>query len=225
MTEKACFALACFWQPDAQFGCQKGVLQTRVGYCGGKGPAPNYPSVNDHTEAVEITYDPSIISYEDLLRLFWQFHDPCSCKKRQYMSAIFYSDEQQRRLAEDSKKHHESELEKQVATQILALNIFHEAEDYHQKYFLRTYHRNFYGGLPKHDPVTSTRDSRLNGYLSGHGNVEDMEKDEYLSELTEEQLQYVRNHMTGEHKAPTVEPFIRTVIQVGWNFVKKAVGL
>ncbi|CAL1278482.1 unnamed protein product [Larinioides sclopetarius] len=84
---------------------------------------------NDHTEAVEVTYDPSIISYEDLLRLFWQFHDPCSCKKRQYMSAIFYSDEQQKTMAEDSKKSHESELGKSVITQILPLNNFHEAEE------------------------------------------------------------------------------------------------
>ncbi|GBN24443.1 hypothetical protein AVEN_85388-1, partial [Araneus ventricosus] len=95
---------------------------------------------------------------------------------------------------------------------------------YHQKYFLRTYHRAFYGSLPEHDPVTSTRDARLNGYLSGHGNVEDMEKDEYLSELSDEQLRYVRKYMTGEQKAPTVEPFVRTVIQVGWNFMKKAIG-
>ncbi|CAL1278484.1 unnamed protein product [Larinioides sclopetarius] len=140
------------------------------------------------------------------------------------MSAIFYSDEQQKTMAEDSKKSHESELGKSVITQILPLNNFHEAEDYHQKYFLRTYHRHFYGGLPEHDPVTSTRDARLNGYLSGHGNVEDMEKDKYLSELSKEQFQYVRQHMTGEQKAPTAEPFVRTVVQVGWNFVKKAVG-
>ncbi|GFS92299.1 hypothetical protein NPIL_374711 [Nephila pilipes] len=224
MAEKAYFALACFWKPDAQFGSQRGILKTRVGYCGGTGPEPNYPNVNDHTEAVEVIYDPSVLSYEDLLQLFWKFHDPCSCKKRQYMSAIFYNDEQQRKSAEDSKKHYESETGKPVATQILPLNIFHEGEEYHQKYFLRTYHRSFYEGLPKQDSLTSTRDARLNGYVSGYGNIEDMEKDENLSDLNEEQLQYVKRHMTGQEKPPTIEPFVRTVIQVCWNFMKQAIG-
>ncbi|GIY23569.1 hypothetical protein CEXT_339881 [Caerostris extrusa] len=129
MEEKAYFALACFWKPDAQFGCQPGVLQTRVGYCGGTGSAPIYPKVNDHTEAVEVTFDSSVISYEDLLSLFWQFHDPCSCSKRQYMSAIFYTSDRQKQMAQDSKKRHEIELGKSVTTQIQPLNVFHEAEE------------------------------------------------------------------------------------------------
>ncbi|XP_035225308.1 peptide methionine sulfoxide reductase-like [Stegodyphus dumicola] len=221
-TEKACFGLACFWTPDARFGCCRGVFRTRVGYCGGTGPAPNYPSVNDHTEAIEVEYDSSAISFEDLLQLFWIFHDPCSCQKRQYMSAIFYLNDQQKIFAEKSKALKEKELGKPVATQILPLNIFHEAEDYHQKYFLRTYHRTFYNSLPLENPVTSTRDARLNGYLCGYGNHQELDAEKELLGLDEEQLNYVKRHMTGEQKPAVVEPFLRTVVQVAYNYVKTA---
>ncbi|GIY85899.1 hypothetical protein CDAR_310941 [Caerostris darwini] len=202
-------------------GANPGFCRPGSGTAEGLDPAPIYPKVNDHTEAVEVTFDPSVLSYEDLLSLFWQFHDPCSCSKRQYMSAIFHTSDRQKQMAQDSKKRHEIQLGKSVTTQIQPLDVFHEAEDYHQKYFLRIYHRTFYHGLPKQDPLKSTRDARLNGYLSGHRSLEDMQNDEHISDLTDEQLLYVKRHMAGEEKAPTVEPFIRTVTTVGWNFIKK----
>lgn len=222
--EKAYFALACFWKPDAQFGCCKGVTRTRVGYAGGTGPAPNYPSVGDHTETIEVEYDPNTISYEELLKLFWKFHNPCSCQKRQYKSAIFYTSELQKALALKSKEHYEKDNEANVTTDVLPLNVFHEAEEYHQKYFLRTYHRSFYYKLSPEDPVTSLRDARLNGFLSGHGSIQDLEDEKENLGLTEEQFLYVKKHVTKELKPPTIEPFLRTVVQVGWNYVKKATG-
>ncbi|XP_054714763.1 peptide methionine sulfoxide reductase-like [Uloborus diversus] len=222
--EKAYFALACFWKPDAQFGCRPEVLRTRVGYCGGSGPAPNYPRVGDHTEAVEIQYDPSLISYENLLNLFWEFHDPCSCQKRQYMSAIFYTNNLQKALAEESKRQKEGELGKSIATEILPLNVFYEGEDYHQKYILRTYHRRFYNSLPSEDPVTSTRDAKLNGFLSGHGTLQEFETQVEQLNLSDDQVEYVKQHITKKLAPATVEPFIRTVIIVMWNYVKKLFG-
>lgn len=81
--KKATFAMGCFWGPDAYFGATKGVLRTRVGFTGGSKDGPAYKSLGDHTEAIEIDFDPSEISYESLLQLFWTNHDPTARTTKQ----------------------------------------------------------------------------------------------------------------------------------------------
>lgn len=142
----ATFAAGCFWGVEARFRQLNGVLDTRVGYTGGTTPDPDYKSVctgqTGHAEAIEITFDPDIISYEQLLGAFWQMHDPTTINQQgpdhgtQYRSAVFYHDEQQKQLAETVK----SELNKRgqfsapIVTEITAASIFYPAEDYHQRY-------------------------------------------------------------------------------------------
>merc|ERR1712012_1502869 len=90
--------------PEAQLGCAPGVVRTVVGYGGGTTPSPSYRSMGDHTEIVQVEYDPSVVTFARLLVFFWQNHDPNSAKacSRQYMSAIFYHNEEQKREAEAS---------------------------------------------------------------------------------------------------------------------------
>ena len=109
--ETATFALRWFWGPDAQFGQLKGVYKTQVGYAGGTTPSPTYYGMGDHTESIEIYYDPKVVSYNDLLDIFWESHSPTSRPySRQYMSMIMYNSEKQRRSAEASLKKWEKEL-------------------------------------------------------------------------------------------------------------------
>jgi methionine-S-sulfoxide reductase len=129
----ATFALGCFWGPDDYFSKLKGVIKTRVGYAGGTKKNPSYHNLGDHTETVEITFDPKIISFEELLKHFWQQHDPTLQEVTQYKSVIFYQDEEQKKIAEKSKQEAEKKLGK-VATEIKKAGTFYEAEEYHQKY-------------------------------------------------------------------------------------------
>ncbi|KAG8183608.1 hypothetical protein JTE90_025159 [Oedothorax gibbosus] len=219
--ERAHFGLGCFWRVEALFGVQPGVVKTRVGYCGPAGPSPVYPSIPNHTEAVEVDYLPSVVTFSDLLRLFWKEASDCGCsKKLQYMTAVFYSRDSQKADAEKSREEYERETGKKVEAKILPLDTFHEAENYHQKYFLRTYHGAFYEGLPKDDPITSTRNAKLNGFLSGHGNIQDFKENEPLLKLSDEQLCYVEEHITGKQKPGIMIPFARTVLKVTWHYVK-----
>jgi peptide methionine sulfoxide reductase msrA/msrB len=149
ISETATFAAGCFWGVEASFRklIGKGVTSTRVGYTGGHTKNPTYEDVCSHTtghaEAVEITYDPKKISYEDLLKVFWDIHDPTTYYRQgpdvgaQYRSAIFYHSPEQRRLAEESK----AELEKskrfkdKIVTEITPAAEFYPAEEYHQQYY------------------------------------------------------------------------------------------
>ncbi len=132
--QTATFALGCFWGPDDYFSKLKGVIKTRVGYSGGTKKNPSYYDLGDHTETVEITFDLKIISFEELLKHFWKEHDPTEQQVTQYKSAIFYQNDEQKKLAEKSKKEVEQKLGRKVATEILKAGTFHQAEEYHQKY-------------------------------------------------------------------------------------------
>lgn len=159
-----------------------------MGYCGGLKESPTYYSLGDHTEAISIDYDPSVISYEQLLGLFWSAHRCGSVNfSRQYMNAVFYRDEAQKRLAEASliaeAKRKGMGLD-DVETKIVPMRTFTYAEDYHQKYAL-TRHREVRGFLTKIYPeakslADSTVATRLNAYLSS-GMMRDQEA--LLSEL------------------------------------------
>ena len=140
--KKALFSMGCFWEPDDFFSKLDGVIKTRVGYTGGTTPNPTYEKLGDHTETIEITYDSSKISYEQLLYYFWQRHDPTSQQIKQYISAIYYLDEEQKKHAEDTKQKYQYKNKKPVHTQILPATTFYEAEEYHQKYLEKMRKKN-----------------------------------------------------------------------------------
>ena len=143
---KAIFAAGCFWGVEATFRALPGVSSTRVGYTGGNTENPNYKEVctdrTGHAEAVEVTYDPVRLSYDKLLEVFWENHDPTQLNRQgpdwgtQYRSAIFFTSPDQEAAAKASKealtKAHR--FSKPIVTQIVPAVTFHEAEDYHQQY-------------------------------------------------------------------------------------------
>lgn len=174
-TETATFGLGCFWGPDARFGAMAGVVRTRVGYAGGSTPEPTYHSLGDHTEVVQVEYDPTVLSYADLLDVFWSAHDPRqSARKRQYRSVILTESVVHRQAAERTRQDTASRLGGSVATAIEDLDAFHLAEPYHQKYELRSTPvlgaelEDRYGD----DLVDSTVAARLNGFVAGYGDAE-----------------------------------------------------
>jgi methionine-S-sulfoxide reductase len=157
-----------------------GVVRTRVGYSGGQTRDPTYRSIGDHSETIQIDYDPSRISYKDLLRVFWQSHDPAAKSwSRQYRSAIFYHNEAQREAALETKAFEESQGNKKIQTEIEPFDRFYLAEDYHQKYYLRgqaDLMKIFKEMYPRNiDFVNSTAAARVNGYIGGHGTPEAIE--------------------------------------------------
>ncbi len=145
MTEKkATFGAGCFWGVEAAFRQLEGVTGTRVGYSGGTLENPSYEDVCSHTtghaEVVEVAYDPEQVSYDELLRVFWDKHDPTQLNRQgwdigdQYRSAIFFHDEEQREAATRSKVQEQASWKRPIVTQIEPVPTFYEAEDYHQQY-------------------------------------------------------------------------------------------
>ena len=145
--EKATFGAGCFWGVEAVFQNIKGVKSTTVGYMGGILQNPTYEDVctdkTGHAEVVHIEYDPTIVTYQDLLTIFWDNHDPTQLNRQgpdkgiQYRSVIFYHTEQQKKIAELSKKKQQDsgKYKRPIVTQILQATAFYPAEEYHQKYF------------------------------------------------------------------------------------------
>jgi peptide-methionine (S)-S-oxide reductase len=142
----ATFGAGCFWGIEAAFQRTPGVTDTAVGYMGGSLDNPAYKDVctdrTGHAEVVQVTFDPSILSYEQLLDVFWQIHDPTQVNRQgpdvgtQYRSAIFFHDAEQQRIARESRDRLQSSgrLRRPVATEITAAGPFWRAEEYHQKY-------------------------------------------------------------------------------------------
>lgn len=149
MIEKATFAAGCFWGVEAAFRQSPGVTETRVGYTGGHTQHPSYEAVcshrTGHAEAVEVTFDPAEISYEELLDVFWRKHNPRSRNRQgfdigsQYRSAIFYHSPEQEAAARADKERLQAELRwgQKIRTQIEPAGEFWEAEHYHQQYLER----------------------------------------------------------------------------------------
>lgn len=145
--QKATFAGGCFWCIEAVFNQVNGVVSAISGYTGGKTENPTYRDVSynetGHAEAVEVTFDPSIITYEELLEIFWHIHNPTTLNRQgadvgtQYRSAIFYHSEEQKQQAEASKAKIEAEklYSDPIVTEIVPAPKFYVAEDYHQEYF------------------------------------------------------------------------------------------
>jgi len=147
--EKATFGAGCFWHVEETFRHLKGVLSTTVGYTGGTLKNPTYEDVctdkTGHAEVVELTYDPKIITYAELLMVFWDIHDPTTKNRQgpdvgtQYRSAIFYHSPEQQTTAELSKRNLEQKRKysKKIVTEITKATIFYPAEEYHQQYLAK----------------------------------------------------------------------------------------
>ena len=145
-TEKATFGAGCFWQVEADFRQIKGVVSTAVGYEGGTFPNPSYRDVctdrTGHAEVVQVEYDPERVSYNDLLRVFWENHNPTTLNRQgpdvgtQYRSVIFYNSPEQEREAEASKEQLQAsgKYRRPIVTQVVPASTFYRAEDYHQQY-------------------------------------------------------------------------------------------
>ena len=149
--ETAVFGLGCFWGAERKFWQTPGVYSTAVGYAGGHTPNPTYEEVcsgrTGHTEAVLVVFDPKQVSYEELLKVFWESHDPTQGMRQgndvgtQYRSAIYVRSEEQRRAAEASRAAYGQALKAQgygsISTEIRGVPEFYYAEDYHQQYLAK----------------------------------------------------------------------------------------
>jgi methionine-S-sulfoxide reductase len=148
-----------------------------VGYAGGTTTAPTYRRIGDHTETFQIDYDPARISFQQLLEIFWESHNPTSRSwSNQYKAVVFVHNEEQKIVAQQSKEQQAAARKAKIRTEILPFTGFTLAEDYHQKYYLRReadLMREFERIYPKAaDFVRSTAAARVNGYLGGSGTTE-----------------------------------------------------
>lgn len=166
-------------------------MRTRVGYCGGTLKDPTYHNLGDHAESIQVDYDPAKLTFDRILDLIWASHSPCRTTwSRQYMSAIFYADDAQKKAILASKARVEEKLGQPVKTAILPLEKFWLAEDYHQKYELRCdaeLMKEFSAIYPDaKDLLNSTAAARVNGYLAGRGTAAQLDKEIDLLGLSSE---------------------------------------
>ena len=142
--EIAVLALGCFWGPEKKYGQLDGVYRTEVGYCGGNSPNTNYREVctgtTNHAEAVKLEFDPKVITYEQIIKRFFEFHDPTTLNSQgpdfgtQYRSEIFYLNEEQKNIAQKVIDEENLKLSGKVVTKLSELKNYCTAEEYHQKY-------------------------------------------------------------------------------------------
>ena len=142
--ETGIFAAGCFWKPDVEFEKLKGVKKTEVGYCGGNNSNTTYENVctgkTNHAEVVKVYYDENVISYKELLNFFFKIHDPTTLNRQgpdigtQYRSEIFYTKEEQKKIAEKVIEEANEKFKGKVVTKISKESNYCRAEDYHQKY-------------------------------------------------------------------------------------------
>jgi peptide-methionine (S)-S-oxide reductase len=144
MLETATFAAGCFWQVEVEFRNTDGVKDAVVGYTGGSTERPSYEDVctgrTGHAEAVEVTFDPDGVSFEELLEVFWGLHDPTQMNRQgpdvgtQYRTAIFFHGPEQEKEAIASRERQQANYKKPIVTEIVPATSFWPAEDYHQRY-------------------------------------------------------------------------------------------
>lgn len=175
-TKSATFALGCFWGPDARFGSMDAVVRSRVGYAGGTKDDPSYENLGDHTEVVQIDYQPEECSYQDVLEIVFDAHDPHQqTTKTQYQNIVFHTSDE-KRSAIESVLGDRGLTTEEIATRIEPLEAFYPAEAYHQKYRLRN-HRlaeqftDYSDEAFRESPAAAT----LNGFVAGHIDSDDLD--------------------------------------------------
>ena len=142
--EIAVLALGCFWGPEKKFSKIKGIINTEVGYCGGKMPNTTYKEVctgeTDHAEVVKLSFNPNIISYEKIIEYFFEFHDPTTLNQQgpdigtQYRSEIFYYNNEQKEISISMISKLNKKFDSKIVTKVSEIKNYTKAEDYHQKY-------------------------------------------------------------------------------------------
>tara|TARA_A100001035_G_scaffold215015_1_gene174827 strand:+ start:256 stop:705 length:450 start_codon:yes stop_codon:yes gene_type:complete len=142
--EIAVLALGCFWGPEKKFSKIEGIVETEVGYCGGKVPGVTYKEVcsgeTEHAEVVKLTFDAEKISYEKIIEYFFDFHDPTTLNRQgpdigsQYRSEIFFYNEEQKRISLSIIEKISKKFDKKIVTQVSGIKNYTKAEEYHQKY-------------------------------------------------------------------------------------------
>ena len=145
--EIAVLALGCFWGPEKKFSQINGILKTEVGYCGGHNSNTTYKEVcsgnSGHAEVVKLEYDPSIISYNEIIETFFKIHDPTTLNSQgpdfgtQYRSEIFYHNEEQKKIAKEVLNQIDKQLNGKVVTKISEIKNYCKAEEYHQNYLVK----------------------------------------------------------------------------------------
>ena len=143
--EIAVLALGCFWGPEKKFGKIEGIIETEVGYCGGKISNVTYKEVcsgeTGHAEVVKLTFDTKKISFEKILKFFFEFHDPTTLNRQgpdigtQYRSEIFYNNDEQKKIALTTIENLNKKFNSKIVTKVTEVKNYTKAEDYHQKYF------------------------------------------------------------------------------------------
>jgi peptide-methionine (S)-S-oxide reductase len=157
-TERATFGAGCFWGVEHVFRTVPGVTDVVVGYAGGITPHPSYHDVctgtTGHAEVAQVVFDPSVVSFEQLLEVFWAMHDPTQVDRQgpdhgsQYRSLILADSPEQRSAAEASKAQAGGRYDRPIATQIVDAGAFYPAEDYHQEYYAKTGHTPYCHAIP-----------------------------------------------------------------------------
>lgn len=162
-----------------------------MGYAGGTSANPTYRRIGDHTESIQIVFDPEVISYEELIKLFWASHNPVvESYSRQYASIVFFHNEEQETIARETRDALSRELRAEIKTGLRPYENFTSAEAYHQKYYMQN-RRQLFDAVralyPSFDGlVDSTTAARINGYVAGYGTEEQFEEDMALIPLPED---------------------------------------
>lgn len=179
-TATASFALGCFWGPDASFGALDGVIRTRVGYAGGEMKNPRYTKIGDHTETIQIDFNPDIISYRELVEIFFNSHNAFAKPySKQYASLILFHDQKQQQIALELKEEIEKERNKEIKTEIKKLDKFYLAENYHQKFRLQQKSElrdHYFKMMSFEEFLNSPTITKLNGYVSANGDRDEIIK-------------------------------------------------
>ncbi len=192
-TEMATFGMGCFWSPDARFGAVPGVIRTRVGFAGGTTESPEYRKMGDHTETLQVIFDPKKVSFEEIIRIFWGNHtstNRVSYKERQYMSLLFYHSEKQKSIIEKVKKELENKRNEQIETEIEPFQGFTRAENRHQKHYLKRFvkassllRKQF---SSEKEFTDSTLIARLNGFVKEYCTLNDIKEELEKWDIREE---------------------------------------
>jgi len=157
-TETATFGAGCFWGVEYVYERVPGVVETEVGYAGGHTENPTYRDVcshgTGHAEVLRVRFDPAVVSFEQLLEVFWAMHDPTQVNRQgpdvgdQYRSAIFTDSDEQQKLAEASRDAAQARFDRPIATEIASAGPFYPAEDYHQRYYDKNGHTPYCHVVP-----------------------------------------------------------------------------